>query len=671
MENLPNPSNGAKLLPTLRQTVSQRFLLLGLIQVVLIALVARWQLLPQLESLQVELNTSLAKNVALSTHRALQQPLQAVMAQARELNRVGVGNLGINRSAVQVLADSHPVAESVFVLDGRGRVQVVAQSATNAGQHVDRIGLDYSSNELFVTHSDAPAAISSIYLSPVSEQATVAVSAALHGGGKLVMELSLVRLAKLNRVTDDSGGLNVLMVDANGYIVADMNADHAPRNAMLPIEALRAVREGSATTIDYDSQRWLTSSTRVTMGQLEWHVIVLRPLQAVLEPIVRIAIITVVSIGAVIGLSYLVMLFFTRRLTRAAERLSVHAQQFAKGQVPTPANLHFRDLAHVDDSMRFMAAALQQRESALRAANEDLEQRVQDRTDHLQSANDELAHTMRQLASTQNELVQAGKMAALGHMVAGIAHEMNTPVGNARLVASTLKETANQLEAELASGKVSRAHLISGIETVSDGVNLIERSLDRAASLVRSFKQVAVDQTSNRRRTFTLQEVVEENEVLLAPRLRAAGTSLKLQLPGDAVTMASYPGALGQVITNLIDNAIVHGYQGLRGETVEVVAQLLQAGQVQLDVRDCGRGIPPESLNKVFDPFFTTRMGQGGSGLGLSIVYGLVTRTLGGRISVESTVGKGTTFTVVLPLQGPEQSNEVSSHSVAPDAASP
>lgn len=659
----------ASRLPTLRQAISRRVLLLALVQVVLALLAARWQLLPQLEALQIGLNDTLARNVALSTERALQRPLQTMGANARLLNQQRPRTMALDQSLVQALVESHSVAESVFLLDTQGRVRAIAYNVATRSPTVDRIGLDLSRSALFADPSSASVNISTVYLSPVSEQATVAVSAGLADGGKLVMELNLSRLAQLNRVAQDTGGVNVLIVDDNGYIVADMNSDKPQRNAMLPIEALRLVQAQAAASIDYDGLRWFASSTPVSLGRLQWRVLVLRPASAVFGPVAEIAMMTVGSIVLVMLLSYVVMLFFTRGLTRAAETLAVHAQQFAEGRVPQQRDLLFRDLFHVDERMHSMALTLRQRESALRQMNEELEQRVQQRTQHLQQANAELAQTMQQLASTQSELVQAGKMSALGSMVAGIAHEMNTPVGNARLVATTLKDTARQMERDVVTGKVSRSQLLASIESVSGGADLIDRSLERAADLVQSFKQVAVDQTSNRRRTFSLQEVIHENEVLLAPRLRGTGTVVRVQVPVNKVMMDSYPGALGQVITNLIENAMVHGYSGHSGGTVEVRADMLGAYQVRVQVRDHGRGIPAESLGRVFDPFFTTRLGQGGSGLGLSIVYGLVTRTLGGRISVESTQGQGTTFTLELPLQGPEQAEEVSAHSAAPPLA--
>jgi len=181
---------------------------------------------------------------------------------------------------------------------------------------------------------------------------------------------------------------------------------------------------------------------------------------------------------------------------------------------------------------------------------------------------------------------------------------------------------------------------------------LIDRSLERAADIVRAFKQVAVDQTANRWRRFNLDDVIHENQLLLAPRLSKANVLVQVHAP-VSVEMQSYPGDLGQVLTNLIDNAIVHGYAGMASGKIDITVSTPEADSVRVAVRDYGCGISSTAIAKVFDPFFTTRLGQGGSGLGLSIVYGMVTRSLAGKISVESVLGEGTTFSIDLPLHAP------------------
>jgi signal transduction histidine kinase len=281
--------------------------------------------------------------------------------------------------------------------------------------------------------------------------------------------------------------------------------------------------------------------------------------------------------------------------------------------------------------------------------NAGLEQRVNERTR-------ELSEALQHLTVAQAELVRTEKMSALGSMVAGIAHELNTPIGNSLTVASTLQDHARNFETHMAAG-IKRSKLEEFVGNTKTGASILMRSLQHAADLVSSFKQVAVDQTSLNRRVFHLKESVAEILLTLGPGIRKTTHVVHNAIEADIV-MDSYPGPLGQVLTNLVNNAVVHAFEGRAHGNVWVHADVLRPGWVTIRVRDDGVGIPPENLGRVFDPFFTTRLGQGGSGLGLNIVYNLVHKSLGGTISAESTLGVGTCFTMVLPLAAESASPE-------------
>ena len=642
---------------SLRQVFLQRVLLVAVVQVVLSLMIVNFQLYPQVERLQIQLNASLAANIAQTTKATLDRPMRNVQAAVIQLADTSERSNRIRLAFMQQLVDSSDAAESAYILDSNGHVVAVVYSSLASGGGAtsasgDRMGLDLSQSEVFRAADKGRVRISPIFLSGVSDRPMIAVTGPLSSGNLLVMELSLSRLTQRDDAHFRSDGVQVLIADSSGQVVADQDGKRARQSAMLPAEALRQLNADSATSITLDGMRWFASSSVISVGKLDWRVIVMRPETMVYGPISTIVAWTLGTTSVVFLVTFVVLMLVTRRVARATESLSDNARALEAGQVPELRNLHVKELADVDASLRAMAHTLTHREVMLKQANEVLENRVQERTQHLQAANAELALAMQRLESTQTELVHAGKMAALGSMVAGVAHQLNTPVGTARLAATTLVHTVAQFRTMVESGKVSRSAVMECAANSEEGAMLIDRSLERAADIVRAFKQVAVDQTANRWRRFNLDDVIHENQLLLAPRLSKANVLVQVHAP-VSVEMQSYPGDLGQVLTNLIDNAIVHGYAGMASGKIDITVSTPEADSVRVAVRDYGCGISSTAIAKVFDPFFTTRLGQGGSGLGLSIVYGMVTRSLAGKISVESVLGEGTTFSIDLPLHAP------------------
>lgn len=262
------------------------------------------------------------------------------------------------------------------------------------------------------------------------------------------------------------------------------------------------------------------------------------------------------------------------------------------------------------------------------------------------------AEAYRRLQLAQAQLVEREKLASLGALVAGVAHELNTPIGNSLLVASTLQDSSRRF-AERARGEaLRRSELERFCISAEESSSLLVRGLGRAAQLVASFKQLAVDQTSDQRRSFDLAKVCEEVALTLDNRLRREEHRLELQIP-PGLQFDSFPGPLEQVLSNLVLNAVLHGFEGRSGGRMRLQAEALGGDWVRLVFSDDGRGIPAELLPRIFDPFFTTKMGKGGSGLGLHICYTIVSSLLGGQISVSSVAGQGTRFELLLPRVAP------------------
>jgi two-component system, NtrC family, sensor kinase len=349
--------------------------------------------------------------------------------------------------------------------------------------------------------------------------------------------------------------------------------------------------------------------------------------------IAAVGMIAIASIGLLMGWI----------LTKRLEQLTSAAEQLSAGNLKVRTNMKGRDeVAMLSATFNEMAERLASEQEKLRLANEELESKVSQRTSELTAA---LAH----LKQAQEEIVQQEKLASLGALVAGIAHELNTPLGIGVTAASSIHDRTLNFQNDINEGAIRRSSLDEYINFVNDGSSLLLKNLDRASKLITNFKQIAVDQSSDSRRKFNLRETVLTVMNMLSPLLKKHQHSIEVEVDPNIV-MDSYPGPFEQIITNMITNSLKHAFKNITQGKITISASLFDENQVEIYFSDNGSGISPENLPKIFDPFFTTEMGNGGSGLGLNIVHNLATGTLGGRLDVESKVNSGTTFRLKLPL---------------------
>ena len=344
---------------------------------------------------------------------------------------------------------------------------------------------------------------------------------------------------------------------------------------------------------------------------------------------------TILALGAALGLllGSGTAFFVARSITRPLKRLEQHMRALAANPVGgmLPEASRGDELGAMARAANFFVTEIGRRENDLRKAKEATDT------------------AMAELKEAQANLIQAEKLASLGQLVAGVAHEINTPIGVALTTSTALSREVTALDAKVKSGRIARSDLHGILGRLAEGGQLIFANLTRAIDLIHSFKQVSADRASGEQRSFELRSWLQEVVTSLGPVLRKGGHRVEVDCP-DGLILTSYPGALAQVLTNLTMNAVTHAFPAGRPGTIRLMILPSSPGWLTLVFADDGVGIADAYRQKVFDPFFTTGRDRGSTGLGLHIVHNLVTVTLQGRIDLQSTPAQGTTFIIEIPV---------------------
>jgi signal transduction histidine kinase len=350
-----------------------------------------------------------------------------------------------------------------------------------------------------------------------------------------------------------------------------------------------------------------------------------------------------IAIASVLALfvAVLIGLAIARSIVHPLRALmgSTHAivsGQYGETVRDTDARDEIGEMARAVEVFRENAIAKRQAEIELKAAKENAET------------------ALRELQETQQSLIEAEKLAALGGLVAGVAHEVNNPIGISLTVASSFARRTDQFLEEVRGGSVRKSRLDEFIGSSQEAAKQLVANLNRAADLIQAFKQVAVDRSHAERRVFELGEATEQIVASLLPALKRSAIAFDVEI-GEEITMDSYPGPYGQVLTNLALNALVHAFPDRRAGSMRLAIRRSGADHVEIEFSDDGIGMSEEVQRRAFEPFFTTRRGHGGTGLGLHIVFNIVTRRLGGRLRLDSAPGRGTTLWIRLPLIAPRE----------------
>jgi len=346
----------------------------------------------------------------------------------------------------------------------------------------------------------------------------------------------------------------------------------------------------------------------------------------------------VVALATFLGPVAIVWLAVSRTIVRPLSLLAATTRRIADGdlQAPVPPVHHreFQEIAEALAVFRDTTAALARSEAAHREAREEAEAALAD------------------LRNAQEQLIQSEKMAALASVVAGVAHEVNTPLGITLTSASLLADELQAMATGLAGGTLKRSEFEQFLGRAREIAGLVQSNMERAAGLIQAFKQVAADQSSERRRVFDLRETIEQTVVSVRPACDRAGHAIALECP-DGIPVDSYPGALSQVLTILVMNSLDHAFEPGRHGSIAIAAVVEESDTLRIDYRDDGRGIAEPLARRVFEPFFTTRRAQGNTGLGLHIAFNIVRQSLKGRIDLDAAAPRGVHFVLRMPAALP------------------
>jgi signal transduction histidine kinase len=356
---------------------------------------------------------------------------------------------------------------------------------------------------------------------------------------------------------------------------------------------------------------------------------------------------------AAIGILFIAIIFslwFSINITKSLRTLLKIIQEIARGDFNQRLIVRKKDeigqiamaFNEMADNIQNIIEDIERINSEMEGMNVFLEVKVKERTQELEEA-------IQKIQSAQEQMLLSEKMAALGQLVAGVAHEVNTPIGIAVTSASFLKhETDNFLE-KMKEGQVKKSDFVNYTNSMGEASKIILENLQRAANLIQSFKKVSVTQTADEIEEFNIYQYVKDTINTLSPEFKR--TKIVPIVEGNEdIIVNNYASALSQIIINFVTNSMVHGFED-HSQPGNIFIRIMEGdteGFVKIIYQDTGKGIPADILPKIFDPFFTTKRGKGGSGLGLNIVYNLITQKLGGSVQVTSELGKGTTFEINL-----------------------
>ncbi len=547
-------------------------------------------------------------------------------------SRLGMGLEAFNQSNSEI--------ESIWILDLDGR----AIAGTNL--NVSEIGRDYSGHDYYINLKNVGDVFWSDVFISQGENRPIVTVAKKYEETIVVLRISLSKLTDMLHIFNISDHSYIAVIDSSGAYIAHSDSEFVTTRAYDPNHLRLIEQERKLTTYEGNS---MLAFYRV-INDTHWGIIYYQSIQDVLAPA---AIMLALGIGFIAGISFMSLSAVFRlnsEIANELEELIGWTKHVARGDYTRVISKRsFDEFNNLSDSYNVMMSEIVKREEELEVSRKELEQVNQNLEKLVELRTKALEKSLDELKSTQAKLIQKEKMASLGSLVTGVAHELNTPIGIAITSITYVEELNGEVLQKLQEGALNKKTFKVFLESIEESTQLILRNLLRASELIKSFKQVSIHQEKISCKEIEIRDIVDATFTSYSIELRKHGVKKSISYSGDLVCM-TYPGAISQILSNMIQNSLMHAFKDVEDPMLYLECSSIDArNQISLKYWDNGVGIDAKYVDKIFDPFFTTVMGQGSNGLGMNIVYNLASGLLEGEITYLDEPDKGACFEIRFP----------------------
>jgi signal transduction histidine kinase len=605
------------------------YVIISIIFAIILSIILMYHFLAQHEHIH---NKVIAASIAKNVEEYLKKPINTLFLFSNLDSKAFFKTEKEKIEYFDAILEESELIKDLNVLSNEGLVTI------SSTESFYQKGFDLSNEEFIQTNNiDGKVFISDSYVSNTDNKASISIS--LYKNNKYY--LCQIDLEKLRNMVLDFSNLQVRSIagitDKNGVYIAHTDLKKVLERENDP-NYYSLVKDNEMSIAKLNGDKYVVST--VFSEKYKWGVIIYTQETVIIKPIINLVIIFILLSIVFVIIEIYLLKRKNQKLELSFDKLVTNLEKMSIGDYFSNISLEaeeYYEFIKIDRSFNNMQQNVMMREEEIIALNENLENIVQLRTK-------ELSESLDSLRLTQKALVQTEKMASLGQLVAGVAHEINTPVGIGVTLSTYLLDNFEKFSLHCESGKVKKSELDELIASSVESSKLIYDNLNRVAEIVSSFKKVASDVSFEDNIPFDLIQLINGLIISLKTQIKNRDIKIDFIHNEDKINMYSNPGAISQIITNLVVNTFIHGFRNVKNGVVTIITNV-ENDKIDIIVKDNGNGIEKSIIDKIFDPFFTTNRADGGTGLGLHIVYNIV-QSLEGNVEVSSNVGKGTVFKI-------------------------